>query len=257
MPRTRINAVNKLIPQLREGRLHARTDRSQQRFLLLHIRAPQQQQAGFLGQELGQLRAALTEVANRHATLDKLGQRQRDLPVPPVAGREQGPDNLSAKVGEQVQLEAEEPAFARFAEVGALLAQQTDAAVPQGQTQWQGLGVEQKECAPLGLAPRGFEQLPDETRQLMQAREPSLVAAQVGESRRRVGFDQRISAPQGGTAEVAWHQGDGHDFGVSEVGGGIIGLAPVGTLRMGFEVVVDKHVDFRQVLIYVSGFTTS
>jgi hypothetical protein len=104
-----------------------------------------------------------------------------------------------------MQLEAEKPAFACLTKVGAVIAQHTDPSVSQGQRQWQGLGIEQKDRAPLSSLPRGFQQLPDETRQAMQAREPLLVAAQVRESRTRIGFDQRISAPQGGAPEVALH----------------------------------------------------
>ena len=245
-----MNPIDKLVPQLREGRLHSRPDRSQQRLLLANFSSRQQQQAGFFRQPLGQLLSPITEIADRHTALDELGECRSHVAVSPVAGRQHGADDPPGEVGEQMQLEAEKPAFARFAEVRAVFAQQPDPPVAPGQAHWQRLGIEQKDRPPLLRPARRFQHLPDETRQAMQAREPLLRAAEVRESRPGIGFDQGISAPQGGAAEGALHQGDGHDFSISEVRGGIIRLSPVRAPSMGLEVVVDKHVDFRQMLIY-------
>jgi len=136
-------------------------------------------------------------LAQHRAALCCPAQSQSRVTVIRVGGRQQCAQDMSPRRREQVQLEAEEPALARLAEVSPVLSQQPHSTVPDGVTDGNRLGVHQIEV--IGFREfdgHGANQLSDQAGERVQTLHPLLIGNQMREGRSPVLADERVSLLQ-------------------------------------------------------------
>src|SRR4051794_12303333 len=118
-------------------------------------------------------------------------------------------------------------------------------------TDGQGLGIDQIESSAVHwYLHRGRQQGADRSRERLQTCHPLLVRAEARKSRSIIVSHQPVSLLETGHPETPLEQRDGQHFGISK-GRLVMGrLPPVRQRGMGGQEIVDKDVEFGQVMLY-------
>lgn len=111
-----------------------------------------------------------------------------------------------------MQLEAEEPSFARLPEPCSVLSEQAHSPVSKPVAERDGLGINEVEGGLRVAGTGGREQQPDVNAQLVQATQPCGIGRQQRKGSRPVGSHQPISLFERGHLKRALQQSNGDDF---------------------------------------------
>lgn len=235
------------MPKLTEQRLNALPHAAVQLSLVGYILPRDQQQLVLLGQHLGKLWPAITQVSQHHATIKGFGQLRSRSAIIKIARRQHRINDAAIDVAQRVQFEAKEPARTTFAKVSAFIAQQPHSAMSNGLADRDGLGVNQVESAVSHKTGR-LEQSANERAEAMQASKPLLIRTKPGESRDKIIGNQSVSLFERSNTKKALHQANSDDFRVGEGWCGIVRAAPVSQARVDFEEVINEAVDFSHLV---------
>jgi hypothetical protein len=242
-PRPAEEAINELIPQLRKGGFDSLSHRADQSRILRRIGPRDDQYLRFLGQQLGQLWASVSQISQDHAALDEPQQRQGRVAIITVGWGQHRPFAAAVNVAQQMQLKAKEPAGAALAEISALFAQISDPAVAKGFAQTDRLGINQIQAQSAALTSR-MEEMTDQVRQVVEAAQPFLIRTEQWESAWVIAGNELVSLFEGGDAKAALHQRDGDDLGIRESRQAMVGSPPISQLRMDLKEIIHEAVDF-------------
>ena len=155
----------------------------------------------------------------------------------------------------QVQLEAEEPALGRLAEVGPVFSEQQYPSMAQRVAQRKRFTIKDIEPRRPGRhRPESsrFDQVAYQRGQPMEALEPLLVAAQLGEGRPDVVAHDIIGGLECVETQSRLHQRDGDHLGIGQWRLIVVRVAPGGGVGMSFHPVIDEDVDFGSEMVYTS-----
>ena len=252
-PRTRIDPIYKHTPKLRKDRLNALSETTDQAPMHSSIRRRDHQHVGLLGQLCRNLCPTITKIAQRHAAVGLQPQAEGGLSIIAIAWRQHRANDLPVDIGQRAQLETKKPARAAFAKICRLITQQAYTPVMNRLADWDGLGVEdiQSPFEAVCLA-RGFDQMADEVAQGVQASEPLFIGAEFGKGGEIVISNQGVSFLQSGGPEDGLHQSNSEDFGISELGLGVIRATPTGKHRAGSDKVGSENVSSGHFIYNVS-----
>lgn len=164
-PRPVIYTVDEAAPQLRQARLDALPHAGDQRpsgAVARPVVGDRKQQISRRAVERGgEFRTCVIYVGQRRVAFRSEAQCQRRVVVIPVDQRQDSPEDVPTLGGQQTQLEAEEPALTRLAEVVSVLVQPPHSPAGDGVADRHGLAVKEMEVIVFREVERyGAHQLP-------------------------------------------------------------------------------------------------
>jgi hypothetical protein len=211
------HAIDKLPPQFAKGRFDLLPHLTEDKAMRRGLSAGNKQHVGFFRQLGSTGVAPLAQITKSYSSIDALDQRQRRAAVIPIARGQENIEHPSVHMAQQMQFEAKEPAFARFAKVCPVLPQQSDSPMPNGQTQGNGFTIYQIQLRGVpSLGTRRGQQLPNVRPEMVNPREPLLVRTQRRKGRPPVLGDQSIGLFEGGDCQDALQQRNRQHFGITE-----------------------------------------
>lgn len=131
-----------------------------------------------------------------------------------------------------MQLEAKAKAPGALVEVGSVFPPRSRASVPQrvvGRIRLTIYRIELEFCACAETAGPD-QQHSDHRAQVVPVGDALFVSAQLRKSPAGIGFHLAVGLAQRRAAEISLHQSDGDSLRISEIGGAIVGCAPLGEL---------------------------
>ena len=245
MPQLREAGLNRL-PHLREqelpgGRVPARDEQ--------HIRLFRRQ---------GSRRCApIAQVSKQDSTIACLAQREQWVAVIEGGGRQHDIEKPPGNGAQSMQFEAKELALTCLPEACAVLSEQPHSSMSQGVTQRYGLGINQIEGCSLFARAGSLQQQANMDGELMQAPQPLGVRGQARESALEVIGYQTIGLLESGNLKRALQKRHGQNFRVGKARHRMGGTPPAGAMRMSFQVIVNKAVDFGHLMLYALGHRSS
>jgi len=142
-PRTTKHPIDKLAPQLTKGSFYLLAQLTEDEAVSRGAVASNQQHLGLFGQVRGTLGTAIAQITQGDSPIDSLDQSQRGATIIAIARRQDNIEHPSVKVAEERELKAKEPPLTALPKVRALVSQQADPPVPEGQTEGNRFAVDQ------------------------------------------------------------------------------------------------------------------
>src|SRR5215216_1540390 len=241
------------MPQLREACLNGLPHLRKQELASGRIPARDEQCFGLLLKQGSRGLATIAQVSEQDSAIAGLAQREQRRAVIEAGGRQHDIEKTPGDGAQSMQFEAEEPALTCLPEACAVLSHQAHTPMSQRVTQWYRLGIDQIQGRGLFARAGGLQQQADVDGELMQAPQPFCVRRQARESALEVIGYQTIGLLEGGDLKRALHQRDGQNFRVGKARRMVGRTPPPGAVRMSFQVVVNKAVDFGHLMLYALG----
>src|SRR6201999_103724 len=258
MPRTTKDAVYKARPQLREGRLDALAQTTDEcapppRFLWRN-----QEQFRFFSQRARQRSASITAITQHDAAINCLRKCSCHISLIGVARSQHTAQDFSTMRRDEVQFETEEPSGRRFPKIRSIFSQETHSPVTDWFADRNRLGVHQIERRGVEVAAAcGCDQLPNQRTHQMQTTEPLFVGAQVRKGRSPVVANEQVSLLERGAFKRTLQKRNGEHLGIRE--GRLAGrrTAPLRALWMRFEIIINKAVVYGHLMLYAAHRSSS
>lgn len=153
-------------------------------------------------------------------------------------------------MSQPVQFETEEPALRCFTKARSLFSHQAHTSMPKLVAQSNRFRTNQIKGHALVTGAGRLQQQSDVNRELVQAPHPLGIRRQARESSLKVGAHQAIGLLQDRHLQRALQERNGENFRVSKAWLRVRRTPPLRALRMGFEVVTNKAVDFCHLMFY-------